>query len=268
VSKLIILKLGGSVITAKQSGKPMLRTRFVRRLAEEIAEWYSAAPFKKRTRLVLLYGAGSFGHPLAHRYRLQDKDLDAEDLIGVGRTIAAMRELGTRLADIFLDAGIPIIPLQTSSFVQKKKDHVVCKDYSLIEDILRAGGVPFFGGDVVIADGRRTAIASADTLAAALAAHFRARRILFATDVGGVYRRFPPRRGERAFPVVHRKELQGMLKKRASDDSPLDVTGAMMGKLRALLPLRNCTVVIFDATKAGSLAEVLRNRKRGTIVAL
>src|SRR3989344_436451 len=99
-SNLIILKLGGSVISAKESGKPVLRARVVRRLAKEVSKWYSNVFPRKHARLILLYGGGSFGHPLAHRYHLQNRVLNAKTLAGAGRTIAAMRELGNRLSSI------------------------------------------------------------------------------------------------------------------------------------------------------------------------
>ncbi len=266
-SNLIILKLGGSIITAKESGRPVLETRRIKHLAKEVAKWYFVARAQRSTRLILLYGGGSFGHPLAHRYKLQNKVLSERNMVGAGRTILAMRELGNRLADIFLDAGIPVVPLQTSSFVREKQGHVLFEDYSIIETILARGGVPLLGGDVVIADDRQTAIASGDELATALAGHFHARKLLFVTNVNGVYKEFPPRRGERPLPIIRRKELRRLLAPRAAE-SAHDVTGAMMGKLHALLPLRHCEVKIFSALAPGSLAGALSGGSRGTSILL
>ncbi|MBI2610830.1 hypothetical protein HYW60_02765 [Candidatus Kaiserbacteria bacterium] len=265
MSELIIVKLGGSVITAKKSGKPMLRTRLVTRLVEELSHWHASASTRKHARLILLHGAGSFGHPLAHRYRLWNSVLEPDILIGVGHAALSMRELGNRLSDILLTAGIPVVPLQTSSLVRQVKGKVVFGGHALVETILAHGGVPLLGGDVVLG-GRRSAIASADALAAALAAHFRAKRILFATDVDGVYEHFPPRRGERPLPRIRRSALRGMTLRAASHTR--DVTGAMRGKLRALLPLRGCEVVIFNAKKPGLLADALQGKSPGSTVVL
>ena len=267
MSKLIIVKLGGSVITVKQSGKPKLRTRTIIRLAKEIAEWRSTVIHREGARMILLYGGGSFGHPLAHRYHLQNRVLNAKTLAGAGRTIAAMRELGNRLSSIFLDAGIPVVPLQTSSFVRKVNGRIVLQNLILLETILKHGGVPFLGGDVVFADSRRTVIASADELAAVLGSLFHVRKVLFATNVDGVYKRFPPRTGERPLQKIDRGGLRGATASRGGNNAH-DVTGAMVGKLKALLPLRNCEALIFNALRSGVLNSVLRGEYRGTTVVL
>mgnify|MGYP001585179995 CR=1 FL=1 len=266
---LIVLKLGGSVITDKQRGNAVVRVRLVKRLAREVSEvCFPHAGRRKPPHLVILYGGGSFGHPLAHRYRLSGRKLSKETLVGAGRTISAMRELGTRLAGVFLDAGVPVVPLQTSSFVEQKRGSVVIKDYSLIETILERGGVPLLGGDVVIADRRQTAIASADTLASALAKHFHSRRLLFATDVDGVYEHFPPRAGERPLSVIRRRALRALAAPRAVSRRARDVTGAMGGKIRSLLSLRSCEVLVFSGLTPGALAGALRGKRPGTRIVL
>ena len=59
-----VLKLGGSVITVKDKAMTADHDR-IRRLSEEIkAAW----PLP----LVLVHGGGSFGHPVAKKYRLTE----------------------------------------------------------------------------------------------------------------------------------------------------------------------------------------------------
>ena len=258
---LIILKLGGSIVTDKRGGKPVVNTRRVKRLAREVAS-------AKRSPLILLYGGGSFGHPLAHKYQLSGRALSRDSLVGAGKTISAMRELGGALTDVFLDVGVPVVPLQTSSFVQERKGRIIITNYSIIEDILLHGGVPLLGGDVILADHRRTAIASADRLASELVRHFHSRRLLFATDVNGVYKRFPPRAKESPLDIIRRGELRDAAKAQTSERTALDVTGAMAGKLRSLLSLRNCEVNIFSGLIPGVLRNVLRGEMHGTRVVL
>ncbi len=258
-----ILKLGGSIVTDKRRARAVIRIRVVKRIAGELARLVSRQP---NLRLIVLYGGGSFGHPLARRYRLAEKPLAAENFVGVGHTIAAMRELGTRLAGLFLAAGLPVVPLQTSSLVRRRRGKLVFADRSLVATILRHGGIPLLGGDVVIAEGRQTAIASADALAAALAMRFRRRRILFATDVDGVYPRFPPRRGERPLRLINRRLLRRLTAALKAGQIPRDVTGAMGGKLRAIAALESCSVEIFNGTVPGAITDVFRKKRRGTVI--
>lgn len=249
------------MITDKRGGNPIVRTRQVRRLAREVTH---GPP----TPLILLYGGGSFGHPLAHQYHLQGRALSTDTLVGMAKTISAMDTLGKVLTDIFLEEGVPVVPLHTSSFVRQQKGKLIVTNYALIEDILSQGGVPLLGGDVIIADHDHTVIVSADQLASDFVRHFQSRTLLFATDVDGVYTRFPPRAHERPLSVILRKELQAMGASRAVRDSVHDVTGAMAGKLRSLLPLRQCTVTIFNGLRPKVLASVLRGESQGTCVTL
>jgi isopentenyl phosphate kinase len=259
---VIILKLGGSILTDKLGRKPILNSRVARRLVREISTYrrHSSRGF------ILLHGGGSFGHPLAHRYDLTGKKLGPQSLVGVGATIASMRDMGTQLAQLFIKANVPVVPLQTSAIVRKERGATRFIDYSVIERVLEHGGIPLLGGDVVF-DGDRSAIVSADELAVALAQNLTARTILFATNVAGVYERFPTPRGARPLKTIDRSDLQRLLASVQERRSRSDVTGGMMGKLRSLIPLRDCEVLIFDGRIPGACERALRTRA-GTKITL
>jgi len=258
----IIVKLGGSIVTEKDATKPVIRTRQVKRLAQEIFHAYGSDKRESHSPLVLLYGAGSFGHPLAHEYQLSGRALSHDTIVGMTKTTHSMRKLGGALTDIFLKEGVPVVPLQTSAFVREQHGKLIVTNYSLIEDILAHGGIPLLGGDVIIADHHHTAIVSADRLASELARHFHSRKLLFATDVSGVYKKFPAQAHEHPIPIMGREELSNMVASQSTKDSKRDVTGAMGGKLRALLSLRNCAVIIFNGLERDALTHVLRGDKQ------
>src|SRR3989344_4119080 len=264
MGNLCIVKLGGSIITDKKAGRPVLLARRVKEIACELAQVIAK---RKPPRLILLYGAGSYGHPVAHRYKLLDQPLSKYTLIGVGYTTASVRELGTRLAEILLDAGIPVVPLQTSSFVSMRKGRLHFANISTIENILEHGGVPLLGGDVVFA-GRRTAIASADALAVELSRKFKKAHLYFATDVDGVYANFPPQNNERPLRQLERSAVKDLLQTQRSKITRSDITGAMPGKLRELLRARNTNATIFNGSKQNSLSGALFGQDKGTKVSL
>lgn len=58
---MIIIKIGGSVITDKNSKYPKLNKKNLKRVCKEICE---VMPFP----LILVHGAGSFGHPIVKKY--------------------------------------------------------------------------------------------------------------------------------------------------------------------------------------------------------
>lgn len=243
----------------------MLRTRRIKEIAREIVRVRAK---KGNPRLILLYGAGSFAHPLAHRYRLLDSPLSADTLEGVGYTVSATRELGTRLCLLLLEAGIPVVPLQTSSFTSVRRGRLHFTDLSILQTVLKKGGVPLLGGDVVFSNGERTAIASADRLAVALAKKLKPARLFFASDTDGVYSTFPPRKGEYPITKLNRTEIQNLLKTQHLKTMRTDVTGAMPGKLNALLDARGTTATIFNGNTKGTLADVLLGKRHGTQIIL
>jgi len=64
---LIILKIGGSVITEKGSVS-RAREAEIDRISREIAVFRKDSD----SQLILVHGAGSFGHPHAMKYRLSE----------------------------------------------------------------------------------------------------------------------------------------------------------------------------------------------------
>lgn len=262
---MIILKLGGSILSEKHAGKPLLRLAHIRRLARVLALYRHTNP---NVPILLLHGAGSFGHPIAHKYSFHRQPLDRERVRGMGQGIHAVRLLADGMNTIFLKAGLPIVPFQTSAMVMARRGSLVAMNLSALRHVIAHGGIPVFGGDVVLDEKGNTAIASADQLAVLLAQTFLRTRLLFATDVDGVYRQFPPKKGE--LPVQHltRSELRLIIDTGTEEHSRFDVTGSMIGKLRSLLPLHNKRVVIFNGNDPHMLGRAVRGKKIGTTVQL
>ena len=70
---MIILKLGGSVITRKDSSTPTLDSSNLTRIAREISN-------SSYHKLIVVHGAGSFGHPYAKEYAIGNEIDSSEEL--------------------------------------------------------------------------------------------------------------------------------------------------------------------------------------------
>ena len=266
--RTIILKLGGSIITDKQGGRPLIRRKLVRRLAGVLHHTWAR---DSRLKLILLHGAGSFGHPLACRYKLDGAKLNARQLKGAGETIATMRELGTELARVLIRAGLPVIPFQTSAMVRENRPKLSFMSPDaprLLREIVQKRGIPLLGGDVVFTHDGRTKIASADGLAELLAKYFPGATLAFASDVDGVYPHFPPRPSTKPIKIMSRKIMEHVLSSTRTNANVRDVTGAMVGKLRSLLEAKNRMAIIFNGTKPEQLSLLLKNKVIGTTIKL
>jgi len=60
---LIILKIGGSIITDKTSNKPKVDYENLERISKEIKQGYDS----DKINLILIHGAGSYGHNIVKR---------------------------------------------------------------------------------------------------------------------------------------------------------------------------------------------------------
>ena len=108
-NKPIILKLGGSVITSKTEpfrAKP----KVVDQIAKEVAS-------AKCEKLIIVHGGGSFGHPMAKKYKIHEGFHYPDQIKGFSETHKAMEQLNQIVISAFLKENIPVISIPPSSCV-------------------------------------------------------------------------------------------------------------------------------------------------------
>ena len=250
---IIILKLGGSIITKKNSNRPQIKKAVVWQIAKELKSFVRRFP---KTEIILLHGAGSFGHPLVYKYKLLQKPLAGEQLFGFSETICSMRNMANLLTNIFHSAKLPVLPIQTSA--------IDLFNIRQLKQFLDAGFIPLLGGDMGFAKKNRAIVISADRLAVLFAKAFRNSRVIFATDVDGVFEKYPPKNNEQPLSVLSREKLKDIIKKMNGRKNHYDVTGEMAGKLKALLEIKKKEVIIFNGSKPGNLTRALMQKPIGT----
>ncbi len=260
-NQIIILKFGGSVITEKSSGRPRIREAAVQQLAKELKLFIQRSP---KTRIILLHGAGSFGHPLVYQHKLLERPLTGSRLLGFAEIVCSMRHMANLLTDNFRAAKLPVLPLQTSAVLNEKNNAMVLFNLYHLKQILDAGFIPLLGGDMGLTQKKQAVVVSADRLAVLLAKAFPVSRIIFASDVDGVFDKFPPSGNTQPLPFLSRKNLRRLLKKMNEQKSQYDTTGGMTGKLRTMLSLRGKEVIIFNGLRPGNLTKALAGKPIGT----
>lgn len=264
-NKSIILKFGGSIITQKFSGRPQIKKAIVWRLAKELKQFIQRSP---KTKIVLLHGAGSFGHPLVLRYQLLKHPLAGSRLLGFAETVRSMRHMANLLTDIFKAAKLPVLPLQASAVLNEKGGAMFLFDLQHIKQILVAGFIPLLGGDMGLTKRNQAIVVSADRLAVLLGKALPNSRIIFATNVDGVFDKFPPSDNREPYSFLSRKNLKQLLGKMTEQKNKYDTTGGMVGKLRTLLSLQGREVIIFNGLQPGALFKALSGKPVGTLLRL
>jgi isopentenyl phosphate kinase len=248
-----ILKLGGSAITHK--AKPQTANlRVIDNLAREIAE-------AEMPRLIIVHGGGSFGHPLARKYAINEGFQDASQIIGFAETHEAMTVLNGLVVKALIRHNIPAVGVAPSSFLITKLGRIEKLDISVIIKLQEMGFVPVLYGDAVLDSEKGFAILSGDQLIAKLAIELYAERIVIGVDVDGLYTADP--KGDSSAELIPRITTNELRKfqNQVEKAKVTDVTGGMQGKIIELIPAieHGVRTVIVNATKPGTVRRALRN---------
>jgi len=262
--QLVILKLGGSAITAKDESRPEVNSENLERLAGEIAEARKEADLS----MFIVHGAGPFGHVPAKKYDLNSGLKSAEQVMGISETHQSMEELDYLVVSALRKKGIPAIAFQPSAGGLLKSGKLIGFPLEVVKKMLDIGLVPVSYGDVLIDVDRGASILSGDHLVPYLAEKLKADRVILVADVPGIFDKDPKKNKDaRIIKELGRKSVQQI--KEIGSAKGTDVTGGMKGKLDELLRLADMGIEseILSGFAAGDLKRTLLGaRGAGTII--
>jgi isopentenyl phosphate kinase len=253
-----IVKLGGSAITDK--GKECTpNLALIHEAADQIASYNG--------KLILLHGAGSYGHPLAMNAKLNDGYRSRNQLQAISEIQLQLDELSRIIGVSLLLSKVPFVPIKPLSCFSLRKGRVLRSFLDPIASALRLGFIPLLHGDIVFDQVDGFGILSADAIASYLAQKFFITRVLFGSDVDGIHTKDPKKsRSAKLVTEINRTNyLHVAAELRRS--SNLDASGGMYGKFAEaiLLARRGCEVNIFNLKKPHALREMLtKTRFHGT----
>ena len=244
-NELKILKIGGSVITDKSPGVfEKARMDIIERIAEEIS--------MKPENLILVHGAGSFGHPYVEKFNLRNR----MDYKAVCLTHLACRRLNAILCNSLFEKGVNVIPFNPLSCMKVNKKIDI--DGTFLKSIVNEGLVPVTHGDMIYnRQNNAFEVLSGDKIVIEIAKMLNIRKIGFATDTEGLVV---------DGKVVEKAKLNRELVEIVGNaEAKSDVTGGMRGKIETLLQLpKNSEVLIFSGFEKGNILKFLNNEKVGT----
>lgn len=252
VAQLALVKLGGSVLTDKTQYRTP-RLDVIARLAYELA---SVAD-----RLVLVHGAGSYGHVLAKQHRMAEGAAPPE---AIAQVHADVRELQGLVLAALHDAGVPALSLSTYDLARLTSGELAHFAFEPVHETLARGHTPVLSGDVVLDNARGFGILSGDVLMVELARLLRPTRAVFVTDVDGIHDRDPLESGARLLP-----EIDVRTSLRESEARVPDITGSMAGKLKRAREVarEGVPVHVVNGLAHGRLTDTLAGKTTvGTIV--
>lgn len=254
--ELILIKLGGSVITDKNK-EFTAREANIRRLAGEIKDALKVY----KGKVIIGHGAGSFAHTPAAKYQTKKGLIGKDGLIGMAIVEDAARQLNAVVIKNFLSKKLPVFPFSPASFLISDAKRGVKSYLDPIKNALRIGAIPVVYGDVIMDTKTGCTIFSTEKVLSILAKELKGDykiRMIYCTDVDGVY----DDKGK-TIPVISGKNFTGV-KKSILGAKGVDVTGGMLHKVEESLAVARkyrISTLIINGAKSGNLTKAIEGKK-------
>ena len=234
----------------------------ISRLAKEIKQ-ADVSP------LILVHGGGSFGHPMAKQYRINEGYKDTSQILGLAKTHQAMTMLNRLVVDSLIENNLPAMAVPPFSCIVTKYGRIESFDEKPLARMIELQLLPVLYGDAVLDWKAGFAILSGDQLISFLAARLEAERVIIGADVDGLCTA-DPKTDSSARRIAHLTlgELK-KLQQKIGEPRVTDVTGGMVGKIQELIPAveKGIPVIVVNASKRNNIYKALKGEEvAGTII--
>ena len=241
---MIVLKLGGSVVTEKDRPET-LDGRALGRAADAVAD--------ANDDLVVVHGGGSFGHHHAEERGVSTTagTRDADDVLAVH---GAMTTLNRFVVDRLRERDVPALPVHPLSAASRDDAARLTLPVDQVDIMVGEGFVPVLHGDGVAHADEGVTVLSGDEIVTHVAAALDAERVGVCSTVPGVL--------DADGDVIPRIDSFDEVADALGESAATDVSGGMAGKVRELLALdRPASVFNLDG-----LPEFLSGERPGTTI--
>ena len=243
---MILIKLGGSIITNKQ--KPLTpNISAINKIAAQLK--------KVREPIIIVHGGGSFGHYWSVRYDMHTKPAKYSKK-GVAVVKNSMVELNKIILDSFLKNELNPYCLPPTDFMFS--DKADAKKVKEIARIAKDGLVPVSYGDVLWHGKNKFYILSGDRIMGILAKILKPRLAIFVLNVDGVYSDMKTKK------LLY--EIKGQ--ETAISEVEMDVTGGMTRKIKEAMMISKGGIDVFlvNGNKPERIVNAIKGKKfEGTI---
>ena len=157
----IVLKIGGSAITKKDQFET-LKPDALEKTAQQIS---SALNADSPPSLVIVHGAGSFGHFQASRFKLSSGGDEVSWTIGLAETRQSVLKLNAEVLSSMLKLRVPASTVSLFPLCNTR-DLVLAEEGPLlsIQNLIAKNIVPILHGDVVLDYTRRCSVFGGDKI--------------------------------------------------------------------------------------------------------
>lgn len=211
---LVLIKLGGSVVTFKDT--PLTAN-------VDAINGISRALSKIRMAMAIVHGGGSYGHYWSVRYGMHTKPA-RYDIQGISVVHESMVTLNQIIVNSMIKEGLSPYGMPPSVFMTAGRKPIISK-IKMISTIAKSKAVPVTFGDIVHVRDSKYSILSGDVIMTLLAMVLRPSKIIFATNVDGIFKNMKDRDLVPEITWSSKKSVEFL------NAAGTDVTGGMQRKI-------------------------------------
>ncbi len=246
-----LIKLGGSIITDKKEYR-RFNADTVARLCREIKE--------SGQDVIVVHGAGSFGHVIAKKYDLNAGNTNPEKIPAVAQVCYDVRELDSMIVKELNAAGIPAVSVPPGSCFVMEDRKLRIENDEVLRRFVDIGIMPVMFGDVVLDRKLGFAILSGDQIMERLTEIFDIDQVIFVSDIDGLFDDDPKNNPDaKMYTTVDRDVLESVRSNISVDDVTGGVHEKMMAMLRMCSDSRECILV--NGNEEGRLLSLLKGEE-------
>ncbi len=227
--EIILMKLGGSLITDKKSETPKCHLDVVSEIANIISKFDQ--------KIIIVHGAGSYAHPIVKKHNI-DKGIDGTEIQekAILQTRKQLLKLNRILSEKIKKTGMEcesIIPSQTMSLDENNALKSFPKEK--FDSVISNGKIAITFGDIVNIGKKNVGILSGDTLLLKLAQLYRPKRTFFVMDYPGVVKGNLEGDNPEIYDKIDSEYIDriSILK----EENRPDVTGGLVNKIQCALEI-------------------------------
>ncbi|MCX8197067.1 MAG: isopentenyl phosphate kinase [Candidatus Micrarchaeota archaeon] len=241
-----VLKIGGSVITKKSKWKKA-DLKAMKKIAAALKDAVAAS----RPELVIVHGAGSFGHMLVKKYGLQGKIDTKKKKQACKKVQDSCRMLSEIFCKYLKKAGIKCKMMVPHKIIVAENRKIAKFDNKKIQKTIANGEIPVLYGDMVPDRKLGFSVCSGDQIVAWLGK--KSELVVFGTDVDGVIA------GGRLVDRITKENYSKILPFLEKPDKP-DVTGGMKRKIDEIKAIMGKAYIV-NARYPNRIKNILLGKK-------
>ena len=215
---------------------------------------------RSHRRVILVHGAGSFGHGYARDYSLHNGYHDEQQKTGFALTQRMVQQLNSLVLTSLQEKKLPAVSIPPHTAALLNDGKLSWFQHDIFDQYLSHGFLPVTYGDVALDKKNVFSICSGDLLMIALAERFKPEKVIFVLDEDGLYTANPKLDDQAAF--IESINANGLDELETTIDKHPDVTEGMAGKIQTIKKLAQLQVdtILINGNHPERLYDVLMDK--------